>query len=489
MNLQIIRDNLLSSSSASELINFIQSNRNEIESYFVSLTDEQIEEDKFDLQSACLEFINSSIYQANKSNLDFIEIISLFAELFEKIGFYGAISIVRSNLPKDSSIRHRLNAVFLYSKIGNISEYVEKFTDILESLEKAQNFSEVDYTGQVVQDTINYYLLGKKAFEDTQQYDLLGNFKTLFNSQESKQKYKFLSHPTIIEYLDGYTSERIFVELIADKVYVPSVVIQQVFQENIIDHINAAGYLQRYSNNEIRADILNYGRADFTEPYNDLSSYDRVQLYCYFNMRKHFFTSYAIYEKILTALKITVFKNHKNLVFIDFGCGSLTSGLALASLYHDNENKPITMQYIGIDVAYSMLEKAIEFTETELFSSASQFYFYCSWDLVPYNIIVETTRSNSFVIFNASYLFASSSLDEESLALFVNKIVSRLASKAYFVFQNTEGADRNEKYLKFKKYITHKIEVSGTQKIYYKNNAYSTFEPSSEVVTYEILSL
>ena len=35
MNLQIIKDNLLSASSASELINFIQSNRNEIESYFV----------------------------------------------------------------------------------------------------------------------------------------------------------------------------------------------------------------------------------------------------------------------------------------------------------------------------------------------------------------------------------------------------------------------------------------------------------------------
>jgi len=59
MNLQIIRDNLLSASSASELINFIQSNRNEIESYFVSLSDEQIEEDKFDLQSACLELIKS----------------------------------------------------------------------------------------------------------------------------------------------------------------------------------------------------------------------------------------------------------------------------------------------------------------------------------------------------------------------------------------------------------------------------------------------
>lgn len=489
MNLQIIRDNLLSASSANELINFIQSNRNEIESYFVSLTDDQIEEDKFDLQSACLEFINSSIYQANISNPDFIEIITLFAELFEKIGFYGAIGVVKANLPQNSSIRHRLNAVFLYSRIGSVFEYVEKFDDIFQSLEKAQNYSEVDYTGQVVQDTINYYLLGKKAFEDPRQNELLGDFKTLFNSPQSKQKFKFLNHPTLKEYLDGYITEKVFVELIADKVYTPSAVTQRVFQDLIIDQINTAGYLLKYSNDEIRADILNYGRADFTEAYKDLSPYDRVQLYCYFNMRKHFFTTYAVYEKIFTTLNSNVFQINKKLVFIDFGCGSLTSGLALASLYYDNEDEPISMQYIGIDIAESMLEKAKEFTETELFSPNSEFSFYSSWNLVPERTISEITQGNFFVIFNASYLFASSSLDERSLASFVNKITSHLKNKAYFVFQNPDKADRNEKYKKFKKDVVHEIEASDTQKIYYKNNSNSTFEPSSEVVNYEILSL
>lgn len=489
MNLQIIRDNLLSASSASELINFIQSNRNEIESYFVSLSDEQIEEDKFDLQSACLEFINSSIYQANKSNPDFIEIITLFAELFEKIGFYGAIGIVKANLPQSSSIRHRLNAVFLYSKIGNIAEYVEKFDDILLSLEKAQNFAEVDYTGQVIQDTINYYLRGKKAFEDTKQNELLGDFKTLFNSPQSKQKFKFLNHPTLKEYLDGYIAEKIFVELIADKVYTPSAITQRVFQDLIIGHINTSGYLQKYSNDEIRADILNYGRADFTKAYNDLTPYDRVQLYCYFNMRKHFFTTYAVYEKIFTTLNSNVFQKNKELVFIDLGCGSLTSGLALASLYYDIENEPISMRYIGIDIAESMLEKAKEFSETVLFSPRSEFNFYSSWDIVPDSVVAEITQNNSFVIFNASYLFASSSLNEKSLASFVNKIILHLTNKAYFVFQNPDRVDRNEKYKKFKKDVTHQIEASDTQKIYYKNNSNSTFEPSSEVVNYEILSL
>lgn len=489
MNLQTINDNLLSASSANELINFIQSNRNEIESYFVSLSDEQIEEDKFDLQSACIGFINSLVFQNNRTNPDFIEIITLFAELFEKIGFYGAIGVVKANLPQSSSIRHRLNAVYLYTRIGSNEEYVEKFSEILEALEKAQNFAEVDYTGQVIQDTINYYLLGKKAFEDTNQNKLLGDFKTLFNSPQSKQKFRFLNHPTLKEYLDGYISEKIFVELIADKVYAPSAVTQRVFQDLIIEHINTSGYLQQYSNDEIRADILNYGMADFTEAYEDLTPYDRVQLYCYFNMRKHFFTTYAVYEKIFTTLNTNVFQKSKELVFVDLGCGSLTSGLALASLYYDKENGPISMRYIGIDIAESMLEKAKEFSETELFSFNSEFDFYSSWDLVPDSTVAEITQNNSFVIFNASYLFASSSLDEKSLASFVNKITSQLTNKAYFVFQNPDRADRNEKYKKFKKDVAHQIEVSDTQKIYYKNNSNSTFEPSSEVVNYEILSL
>lgn len=489
MNLQIISDRLLSASSANQLIHFIQSSRNEIESYFVSLTDEQIEEYKFDLQTACLAFINSSIFQANKSNSDFIEIITLFAELFEKIGFYGAIGVVKANLPQSSSIRHRLNAVFLYSKIGNIVEYVEKFDDILQSLETAQNFSEVDYTGQVIQDTINYYLLAKKAFNVTNQNALLSDFNTLFNSPQSRQKFKFLNHPTLKEYLDGYITEKLFVELIADKVYTPSMITQRVFQDLILDQVNTSGYLQKYSNDEIRADILNYGRADFTEAYKDLTPYDRVLLYCYFNMRKHFFTTYAVYEKIFITLKSNVFQNCKELIFIDFGCGSLTSGLALASLYYDNENEPISMRYIGIDIAESMLEKAKEFSESELFSPNSVFNFYSSWDLVPDSVVAEISQNNSFVIFNASYLFASSSLEEKSLASFVNKITSLLSNKAYFVFQNPDRADRNHKYKNFKKYLPNQIEVSGTQKIYYKNNSNSTFEPSSEVVNYEILSL
>jgi hypothetical protein len=490
MNLQNIRDNIISVNTENELIVYIRSNQTALENFFVSLSDDEIEDQKFELKDTCEYFINSTIFKNIKQNAEIVELLTLFASLFEKIGFYGAISLIQNQFPQESSIRLRLNAVNSFARISNVkTDYIEKFYPILDKLQKAQDFAEVDYTGQVIQDTINYYLRGKTALENGNFTEELDAFKTLFNSPNSKLTYKFLNHPNLKEYLDGYISEKIFIELIANKIYAPSTLTQIIFQELIVNQVNAKNYLTEYKSDEIRADVLNYGRADFTQPYKNLMPYDRVQLYCYFNMRKHFYTSYAIYEKIYTSLNANVFQKNRDFTFIDFGCGALTSGLAIASLYQDNENKSLKINYLGIDIAESMLEKAKEFSKTELFDIQSLFYFYTSWELIEDNFIENLTKNNAFIIFNASYLFASSSLNENSLANFVNKITSKLDKNAYFIFQNPDRADRNEKYQSFKKQISFKVEASETQKIYYKNNASSTFEPSNETVNFEILSL
>ena len=109
--------------------------------------------------------------------------------------------------------------------------------------------------------------------------------------------------------------------------------------------------------------------------------------------------------------------------------------------------------------------------------------------IIIHSFIENLIKNNSFIVFNASYLFASSSLNENSLANFVNKITSKLDKNAYFIFQNPDRADRNEKYQKFKKQISFKEMAKETDKVYYKNNANSTFEPSFEIVNFEILSL
>ena len=149
----------------------------------------------------------------------------------------------------------------------------------------------------------------------------------------------------------------------------------------------------------------------------------------------------------------------------------------------------MSINYVGIDIATSMLEKAKEFSETELFSGQSKFTFFTNWDDIDDKFIHQITQNNAFLIFNASYLFASSSLNEVSLANFVNRVVSKLTSNAYFVFQNPDRADRNIKYQNFKKLITLNIVISDSQRIYYRNRQNSFDEPSNELVNFEILSL
>ena len=46
------------------------------------------------------------------------------------------------------------------------------------------------------------------------------------------------------------------------------------------------------------------------EYFNEIKPYDKVQIYCYFNMRKHFFSSYAIFEAMFPELDNRIFKKN-----------------------------------------------------------------------------------------------------------------------------------------------------------------------------------
>ena len=166
MNLQILKNNLTAPQSKDNVIQFVRDNKIELEQFFVVKSEAEIEAEKYDLYDICLEFIGSAIFQSEglKEAPEIVELLTLFAALFESIGFTGGISIIKANLPSDSSIRKRLDAVTLFMKIADVKvDYIQNFGSVLTSLQKAQDFAEFDYTGQVVQDTINYYLKGTKA--------------------------------------------------------------------------------------------------------------------------------------------------------------------------------------------------------------------------------------------------------------------------------------------------------------------------------------
>ena len=102
------------------------------------------------------------------------------------------------------------------------------------------------------------------------------------------------------------------------------------------------------------ARILRQGQSDFDEVSFDKSSNeyyfpkDKVSIYCVHHMPRHLFGSYHIFTNCLTPMS-----EKRKVVFIDFGCGPLTSGIAFQSFA---EQCDIT--YFGIDSSQTMLNKA-----------------------------------------------------------------------------------------------------------------------------------
>ena len=272
-----------------------------------------------------------------------------------------------------------------------------------------------------------------------------------------------------------------------DRIYEPSENTHNIFKSKIINDINVYSYTS-YS---LRNDVIEYGMTDFDKYFNEIKPYDKVQIYCYFNMRKHFFSSYAIFEAMFPELDNRIFKKNKNLIFIDLGCGPLTSGLGLAAVYKDKKDtEVIKMKYIGIDISVTMRKKAKEFATTNLFALTECTFLSSLGDL---NLAKETAKFNSqnlFFIINACYLFASSTLDESLISNFVSQLQKLFPGcPIIFIFQNPDNEDRNKKYYKFKEKVKiYNIPFSEVKNIRYKNNPAAT-SLSEENVKFEILEL
>ena len=100
-----------------------------------------------------------------------------------------------------------------------------------------------------------------------------------------------------------------------------------------------------------RQRILDRGVTDFREGFEGLSPEDKVLIYCVHYMPMHLFSSYHIFTNHLSPISDKV-------VFIDFGCGPLTSGIAFwAATRHHN------ITYIGIDNSIAMLNMAKEINQ------------------------------------------------------------------------------------------------------------------------------
>lgn len=460
------------------------------------------------LDAAFHSLIESSVFKsAQKAGVLPVQITTLlllFATAFEHSGGWGNIGTMLSYLP-DSSIKKRLAAGRKFRRISNANTgYATVFEPVMQQLNGATHEGDIDYSTLVIQVVLDYWRIASEQLA-TNYPSALIEIQARFLSDDNQKRFPFLAHPVVQDAVTNPSFETVplsvenGIRVTAEHPLHPTAQILATFDEHITQPINndhrTRGYERPlgYNSDTIRHTIIEYGRADFREPCLTVSPVaspaDRVLLYCYFNLRKHFFTTRYVLGKIIRSLS-TQLRAGAQPVFVDLGCGPLTAGLALADLHQEEFGSPLSAHYVGIDIAPAMLDKAREFSQSTVFAPGSTFNFFTNWhqslDLLSGDLVQLTNP----IILNASYLFASNSLIVEDLALFVAELQRRCPSAPiYFVFQNPNRDDRNVNYTNWKKLLSGiKLLERGATKVYYRTNPRSTRPPSSEEVYYELFS-
>lgn len=223
--------------------------------------------------------------------------------------------------------------------------------------------------------------------------------------------------------------------------------------QKVLDHqrTSHAGNLNPlgYPYGHIQPCVLKNGRAKFTEgyehvEYGKIDKYDKVLLYCYFNLRGHFHSSVDHFnlEKDL----LTEFLAAEKPYVIDIGCGPATSALALAEVF---PNQPF--RYLGVDCAKAMRDRGVTLLTSAkkkgILHKDTTFSFYSKWGVLP-----SMVKQNA-VLFNFAFFFAAESLDDKALTSLAEKVerigTTRADKRILISYTNSVEPVANTKYARF----------------------------------------
>ncbi len=204
--------------------------------------------------------------------------------------------------------------------------------------------------------------------------------------------------------------------------------------------------------------VLKRGRTNFDESMGDYTPKDKVLLYCADYMPMHLYSSYHFYKTALTPLITT-----NNVIFVDFGCGPLTSGIAFWAASVESKR---FITYIGIDTSETMRTKAREINQYGFrpdrpeYRWEAQFYpdvrFYRISDYIhQLTPVLEKNIMQSYgdtlIIFNFCYFLQSRTVDIGSLARVVSYFISQYGwYKFSIVYLDPIGDGFQQKWDSFK---------------------------------------
>ena len=196
--------------------------------------------------------------------------------------------------------------------------------------------------------------------------------------------------------------------------------------------------------NAQRKFILEQGQTNFDESSEGFSPEDKVSLYCVNYMPMHLYSSYHIFTRKLF-LPVS-----SKVIFIDFGCGPLTSGIAFWAAAGKSN-----ITYVGIDSSQTMLNTAQKINQygpygsgrsNEPFYKDDQLYLIPNYNRLPQLLAeIDINGDNSgdvLIIFNFCYFLQSKtfrdSLNIEKLGELLDS-ANYLGAKICVVYQDPVG--------------------------------------------------
>ncbi|MVN23461.1 hypothetical protein [Mucilaginibacter arboris] len=376
----------------------------------------------------------------------------------------------------DSILKQRLLAWHQYKNYTNKESHLKRFPAYLEKVSAAVSDGQEEYYDEILVDLFSYY----------RSFGHIPGFQDLFSNAELQERFAILKEFNSKKAALEYQPE---IEIETDKVYTPTIFSNNLFNRKFLNYIrnheDTIWYeiLLGYDTFTIRSKIINFGQGHFDNNYEDITSDQIVKLYCYFNMRKHYYSSLYLFERCSWLKRFP--KQSGAIKFIDIGCGPATSAIAFIDFLVSLGMEVAKFDYIAVDYYNSMLKGAADMMTNELHEPANSNIYINDLKLLDLDFLEDA----SCVLINTSYLFASDSLQEDELAERIIDIL-KIPNKCpkFLFFQNVIDPDKNEKYEKFKNVLhEHELLINENRIIKYNNQRNSIFKPTEEKVRFEVL--
>ena len=472
--------------NGTNITEFVQRNQNAIKLLFLNAPDDP---ETQSLVTESLLVLSQRQYPDEvKASDEFQGLANQFALYFKKTNLIGNVNACKF-LCVHEPFRKRIEAFIFTRRYNDVNQHLERFSEYLDLISQASDSEDSDFTTEVIDDIADYYFFGKEELASFGQTSRVQEFEALFEDENL-----ILEHPILSSVLTKlfHRFSDLPVRELTEKIYEPSQFAEKFFETKFITPIRVHPKTEWYSKllgfskDEIRYKIIELGQANFDKEYGSaLSSKEIVTLYCFFNMRKHYFTSLSMFERLDNL--IDIYNSSKRIKFIDIGCGPATSGIALIDYLHTQTGRLVKLDYFGVDIAESMRNAARDFLNNEIIDNNSLVRVVKEFEEFDLNELAD----GSCILINTCYLFASPSLDIYNLANFVNEVRSQHKNLLkYLLFQNPNDREKNGKYVCFKELIEpYEVTYSEVDRVFYNNKRNSPFEPTSEHVFYELLKL